>query len=95
MLENMAAIEHDGMPEHILDKIAEAIERLPEELRDVVNAIHSERLSYRQTAKRMGYASHSTVFYKLQKAYKILRKELKNVYEDSTGVDRGSQTGDA
>ena len=89
LIERMPHIESEGLSGDILDEVAQAIERLPEELRDVVNAYFSERLSYRAIAKRMGYASHSTAFYKLKKALKVLKKEL---YEVNQRARSGNQS---
>lgn len=81
-IENVAAEETDELSAEIRDLIIDAVESLPPEERDIIEAIIYERLTFREAADRFGYAAHSQLFYKYQTILGTLQEKLMEVIEE-------------
>lgn len=77
-IENMEAQKVKYLPQDVQDKLARMVDELPKELRDVVEAIEWERLSFREAADKLGYPAHSMVWYRYTKAIRIMREQLED-----------------
>ena len=58
------------------DRIREAIDNLPGDLKDIINARYYEQLSDTAIGKRLG-RSRSGIAYRFNKAVELLREQLK------------------
>lgn len=67
--------EYDDFKDEVVEKIREAVERLPERSRDVVKSVYLENLKYKEVAEKYGI-SIATVKTLLVNSLKSLRKEF-------------------
>lgn len=77
--ENKEVFENDSITQaETLDKIQQAIDKLPEKCRQVFELSRFEELKYKEIAEKLGI-SIKTVEVQISKALKILREELKEL----------------
>lgn len=67
--------EYDDFEDQVVEKVREAVERLPERSREVVKGVYLENLKYKEVAEKYGI-SIATVKTLLVNSLKSLRKEL-------------------
>lgn len=77
-LENLSD-ESEVMDQELRDYVASVVDALPEDYRDIVEAILYERLTYREAADKLGYKAHSHLYYKFEQALEMMRKDLEGV----------------
>lgn len=67
--------EYDDLKDQMMEKVREALERLPERSREVVKSVYLENLKYKEVAEKYGI-SIATVKTLLVNSLKTLRKEF-------------------
>ncbi len=67
--------EYDDLRDQMMEKVREALERLPERSREVVKSVYLENLKYKEVAEKYGI-SIATVKTLLVNSLKTLRKEF-------------------
>lgn len=80
-IENVAEENVLELSDEVRDLVVQAVDSLPPEDRDIIEAIIYERLTFREAAERFGYAAHSQLYYKYRDILARLGDTLQEVIE--------------